>query len=464
MQDRIQAVLDLFGNFLWGWPMLIVLAGTGIFFTVSLRGLQFAMLTRSLKMIFKRHDEKDEGDITHYQALMTALCATVGVGNIAGVATAVAAGGPGAVFWMWMTGLLGMATKYAEAVLGVHYRVRGKDGEMSGGPMYYITHGLGLKWLAMIFAGLLAISALGAGNMIQGNSIADSLQSSINLPPLATGVILSILVSLVIVGGVKRIAKVAEAVVPFMIVLYVGAGLLILFINWAAIPDLLGTIFHDAFTGTAAAGGFAGAIMRDVIRQGLSRGVFSNESGIGSSPIAAAAAKTKHPVEQAMVSMTQTFIDTIVVCTFTALVILSSGEWLTGATGATLTGLAFNQTFYGTIAGISIGSLIVSITLVFFAFTTILGWYYYGQKGITFLVGEKWVFPYKVFYLICVLVGAIIKLELAWNIAEICFGLMIIPNVIALWLLSGKVRKLTIDYFRNDRDKLGYQVKPFHNK
>ena len=469
LEQTLQPMLDALGGVLWGWPMLILLMGTGLLYTVMLGGLQFRLFGHAFAMVFRKAEkDESEGDISHFQALMTAMCATVGTGNIAGVATAIAAGGPGALFWMWLVGLVGMATKYAEAVLGVHYRVKNRKGEMSGGPMYYISQGLhyipGAKIVAGLFCVLIAISALGAGNLVQGNSVADILNSAFNLPTQTTGIVLALLSGLVILGGIKRIAQTAEAVVPLMIVLYIGAGVVVLAANITLIPAIFAAIFDGAFTGTAAAGGFAGAAVAEVMRLGLSRGVFSNESGCGSSPIAAAAAKTKHPVEQALVSMTQTFVDTIVVCTFTGLVILVSGQWLTGATGATLTGLAFNQGFDGVVAGVPMGSAIVAVCLTFFAFTTIIGWSYYGLKGITWLFGEGAALPYKMFYVLLIPLGAIIQVPLAWNIAEICFGLMIIPNVLALLLLFPKVRTLTNDYLNNLKTGKPYAVKPFANK
>jgi AGCS family alanine or glycine:cation symporter len=469
LEAYLLPIFDVIGGYVWGWPMLVLLIGTGVWMTLLLKGLQFKMLPHALKLAFspqaKNHDSEHDGDISHFQALMTALCATVGTGNIAGVATAIAAGGPGAIFWMWITGLLGMATKYAEAVLGVHYRQKNSLGEMCGGPMYYISNGLNMKWLATIFAILLAISALGIGNMVQSNSMADVMESTFKVDPVVTGLVFALLCSLVIIGGIKRIGLVASAVVPFMIFLYVGTGTIILLLNIDAIPQLLHTIFHDAFTGTAAAGGFLGAAIKEVMRYGFSRGVFSNESGMGTSPIAAAAAKTRHPVDQALVSMTQTFIDTIVVCSFTGLVILISGHWLNGVDGASLTASSFTHGLGGvTLFGFDIGGVIVSICLVFFTFTTIIGWAYYGEKGVSFIWGSKSVALYKVIFVLFVFIGAIMQLKFVWTVAEVFTGLMIIPNLIALILLSGKIKHLTIDYFRNEKDGMGYQVEPFHNK
>lgn len=468
MEQALQSFLDQIGTFLWGWPMLTLLIGTGIYLTIILNGLQFTKLGSALCMVFSkksvREEDKCDGDISHFAALMTALSATVGTGNIAGVATAVAAGGPGALFWMWMTGLLGMATKYAEAVLAVHYREKGERGKMCGGPMYYMMHGLNMKWLGGVFAICLILAALGIGNMVQSNSVADVLNSTFNIPMWVTGIVVATITFLVIIGGIKRISMVAEAVVPTMIIIYMLAGTVVLIINFQIIPSIFVLIFESAFNPMAATGGFAGAAVKEIMRQGFSRGVFSNESGMGSSPIAAAAAKTKHPVEQALISMTQTFIDTLVVCTYTGLILLCTGVWNSGETGASLTANAFNQTLSMSIMGIPLGGIVVSICLIFFAFSTILGWAYYGEKGFTFVFGEneKSVLVYKAIFVGCIFLGAVMQLKLAWNIAEVCTGLMIIPNLIALILLSKKVRQLTVDYFKNRNNKSGFEVKPFH--
>lgn len=469
LEAQLQPIFDMLGGLLWGWPMLILLITTGVLYTVMLKGIQFSKLGKGLWMAFHPHHNKKseghDGDISHFQALMTALSATVGTGNIAGVATAIAAGGPGAIFWMWITGILGMATKYAEAVLGVHYREKNENGEMSGGPMYYIQNGLKMRWLAILFSLFLALGALGIGNMVQSNSVADVMYSTFAVPAWMTGAILTVLTALVLLGGIKRIGKVASGLVPTMIFVYLCAGTLVLLNNLEQIPAIFEMIFTDAFTGTAATGGFLGAAVKEVMRYGFSRGVFSNESGMGSSPIAAAAAKTKHPVEQALVSMTQTFIDTMVVCTFTGLIILCSGLWTAGIDGPTLTARAFDVGLNNMdVLGHAFGSIIVSVCLVFFAFSTLLGWSYYGVKGVTFIFGQAASAPYKVLFIACVLLGSLIQLKLAWNVAEVLTGLMIIPNLIALILLSPKVRKLTIDYFRNEKDDEGYQVDPFYEK
>src|SRR3989304_6914921 len=339
----MQQTLSNISDFVWGVPLLVLLVGTGIYLTFLLRGIQFTKLFHSLWLaLIKRKDDGDNpGDITHFQALMTALAATVGTGNIAGVATAIAVGGPGALFWMWITGLFGMATKYAEAVLAVKYREIDDQGTMSGGPMYYLTKGLNARWLGIIFAIFASIAAFGIGNMVQSNSVADAIQHSFNVPVEITGIVLAVATALVILGGIKSIGKVTGFLVPFMIVFYTLAALFVVVIHFQHIPEVFGLVLYEAFTPTAATGGFLGSTVMLSMRMGVARGVFSNESGLGSAPTAAAAAQTKHPVTQALVSLTQTFIDTIVICTLTGFAILVSGAWTTGVTGVPLTSTAF---------------------------------------------------------------------------------------------------------------------------
>jgi len=429
------------GAFAWGPPMLILLVGTGFWLTFALRGLQFRKLWYALYLaLIKRREGNEPGDISHFQALMTALSATVGTGNIAGVATAVAAGGPGALFWMWITGLVGMATKYAEAVLAVKYRETDEAGTMSGGPMYYISKGLGLKWLGVLFAIFASVAAFGIGNMVQSNSIAAAVQATFHIPVYATGLILMVLTAAVALGGIKSIGRVTEILVPVMIVFYMGGALLIIFKYITAVPAALALIVREAFTPTAASGGFIGATVMLTIRMGVARGVFSNESGLGSSPIAAAAAQTHHPVTQALVSMTQTFIDTIVVCTMTGLVLVLTGAWNSGSTGAELTLSAFQQ-------GITGGNYIVTIGLMLFAYSTILGWCYYGEKSMEYLFGIKAVKPYRYVYILFVGVGAVAQLNLVWALSDTFNGLMAIPNLIGLLLLTPVIVKETKAYF-----------------
>ncbi len=430
------------GAFVWGPPMLILLVGTGIWLTLALRGLQIRKLGYALYLaLVKRKEETDEpGDITHFQALMTALSATVGTGNIAGVATAIAMGGPGALFWMWVTGLVGMATKYAEAVLAVKYRVVDENGEMSGGPMYYIANGLKKPWLGAIFACFASVAAFGIGNMVQSNSIADAVHATYHISPTVTGIVLMVGVGAVILGGIKKIGQVTGLFVPVMIIFYMIGAMYILIANAAEIPAALGLIVEQAFNPTAATGGFAGATVMLAIRMGVARGVFSNESGLGSAPIAAAAAQTKQPVTQALVSMTQTFIDTLVVCTMTGLVLILTGVWSGGLTGAELTTVGFAKGMPG-------GAHIVTIGLVLFAYSTILGWSYYGEKSIEYLLGVKAVLPYRLLFICFVGVGAVAKLSIVWNISDMLNGLMAIPNLIGLLLLTPVVVSETKQYF-----------------
>lgn len=443
------ALLDKIDSIIWGVPLLVLLVGTGLWLTLSLRGIQFTTLLHSLYLaLIKRKEEGDEGDgdISHFQALMTALSATVGTGNIAGVATAIAVGGPGAMFWMWVTGLVGMATKYAEAVLAVRYREKDENGNMCGGPMYYITNGLGWKWMGVLFALFASIAAFGIGNMVQSNSVADAVQATFKIPVGVTGVILMIFVGLVVIGGIKSIGKVTSVLVPIMIVFYIIGSLIILTINAGAIPAALALIFKQAFHPTAATGGFVGAGVMLAVRMGVARGVFSNESGLGSAPIAAAAAQTKHSVTQALVSMTQTFIDTIIVCSMTGLVLVITGTWSSGSNGAELTTMAFQSALPG-------GGLIVTLGLILFAYSTILGWCYYGEKSIEYLLGEKAIMPYRVVFVIFVGIGATLKLNLVWTLADIFNGLMAFPNLIALLALTPVIISETKDYFQNHYKK-----------
>lgn len=444
-----QVLLDFFkvaSDYVWGIPMLVLLVGTGIYLTIRLKGLQFRGLLYSLylALIKRKEDDAAEGDISHFQALMTALSATVGTGNIAGVATAIAAGGPGALFWMWITGLFGMATKYAEAVLAVKYREVDAYGTMSGGPMYYLSKGLGWKWLGVLFAIFASIAAFGIGNMVQSNSVADAVQTSFHVEPWITGLILAVATASVIIGGIKSIGRVTSILVPIMIIFYIGAALIVVIIHYRAIPETFRLVFLQAFTPTAAIGGFAGSLIRDTVRWGVARGVFSNESGLGSAPIAAAAAQTSNPVSQALVSMTQTFIDTIVVCSFTGFVIIATGLWTSGETGATLTTLAFSKGLPG-----NSGGIIVALGLILFAYSTMLGWSYYGEKAIEFLFGPRLIKPYRILFCLLIFVGAGIKLELVWAIADVFNGLMAIPNLIGLLALSGIIVSETNKYFYN---------------
>ncbi len=445
----MEMLLDIIKNIsdiVWGIPTIILLVGTGIWLTIILKGLQFRKLWHSLYLaLIKRKEDSDEpGDITHFQALMTALSATVGTGNIAGVATAIAAGGPGALFWMWITGLVGMATKYAEALLAVKYREKDKFGNMSGGPMYYISKGLGWKWLGSTFAVFATIAAFGIGNTVQSNSVAHALETSFGVPTYITAIILMFATGAVIIGGIKAIGRVAGLLVPIMIVFYMGSAIIILLLHLSEIPSAFSLIIEQAFTPTAQVGGFLGASVMLTIRMGVARGVFSNESGLGSSPIAAAAAQTKHPVTQALVSMTQTFIDTIVVCSLTGLVIIISGNWQTDMTGAELTSVSFTDGL-----GSVFGEYIVSIGLALFAYSTLLGWSYYGEKSLEYLLHEGSVKPYRYIFTVFVGIGAVVNLDLVWGVADIFNGLMAFPNLIGLLALTPVIASETKKYFEN---------------
>ncbi len=446
--DNLIKILKVADGYVWGAPLLILLVGTGLWLSIALRGLQFRKLGHALylALIKRKEDDAEPGDISHFQALMTALAATVGTGNIAGVATAIATGGPGALFWMWVTGLVGMASKYAEAVLAVHFRVIDDEGHASGGPMYYIEKGLGWRWLGLIFAAFAAVAAFGIGNMVQSNSVAEAMQSSFSVPHWLTGLVLVVASAVVIVGGIQSIGRATAILVPVMIVLYMGGALVILLLEAPAIPAALALIFEQAFTPTAATGGFAGSAVMLSIRMGVARGIFSNESGLGSAPIAAAAAQTRHPVTQALVSMTQTFIDTLVVCTMTGLVIIVSGLWSSGETGAKLTSSAFSHGLPG-----QWGHIIVAVGLILFAYSTILGWSYYGEKAVAYMTGGRGLLAYRVAFILFVGVGAMLKLELVWTLADIFNALMAFPNLIALLLLSPVVVKLSREYFSADK-------------
>jgi len=445
MREQLGVLLGDISGFVWGMPLILLLVGTGIFLTIRLRGLQVRQLGRALRIAFSREDTRAAGDISHFKALMTALAATVGIGNIAGVATAIAAGGPGAVFWMWMTAFFGMATKYGEAILAVKYRVVDENGNMSGGPMYYLERGLGLKWLGVLFALFGSLAAFGIGNMAQANTVAHALESSFGVQPGSTGLVMAALTAAVILGGIKRIGNVAGVLVPVMAVVYIVAGIVVLVLNYQAVPGALALILERAFTPTAATGGFAGAIVMQTIKMGVSRGLFSNESGLGSAPIVAAAARTRNPFRQALVSMTGTFIDTLIVCTITGLVIVSTGAWKSGQTGAELTVAAFSSGLPG-----NSGGAIIAIATVLFAYSTILGWAYYGEKCCEYLLGIRAVLTYRYLWVIAVFCGAMLKLQMVWDFADIMNGLMAIPNLIGLIGLSGVIVAETLRYLAEE--------------
>lgn len=440
--EMIEKLVATLSSIVWGAPMLVLLVGTGIYLTIILKGMQFWALPHAMKLIFhKEHD--GEGEISHFAALMTALAATVGIGNIVGVATAITLGGPGAVFWMWMTGLVGMATKYSEAVLAVKYRQKGHHHGFKGGPMYYLTYGLNMPKLGMAFAIFTAIAAFGIGNMTQANAVAQILNSEMAVPTWITGVVLLTLTAVVILGGIKSIGNFTSFLVPFMILIYVAVSLVILTMNLDKLGSAFGLIFYHAFNPIAAGGGFVGATMAAAIRYGVARGVFSNESGLGSAPIAAAAAKTNDPVRQALVSMTQTFIDTLVVCTMTALIILISPFWQQGVSPSALTMQSF-QLYLG-----SFGGIVVIISTVLFAYSTILGWSYYGEKAFEYIFGERFIRLYRVLFIAGVMVGSMMKLEFVWNFSDLTNGMMAIPNLIALLLLSKVISSESKRYFES---------------
>lgn len=442
--SALTEILNAASGIIWGPIMLVLLLGTGVFLTIGLKAMPWRQLIAGFKLLWTGRRSTEKGDITPFQALMTALAATIGTGNIAGVATAIFLGGPGAVFWMWITALVGMATKYSEAVLAVKYREVDERGRYVGGPMYYIKNGLSKRWhwLGFAFAGFGMIAAFGIGNMVQANSVAHAMESSFNTPAWLTGVVITVVTAFVILGGVKRIATVAAKLVPVMAIAYVTGALWIIFSNIGEVPAALNMIVSDAFTGTAAKGGFAGAAVWAAIRFGVARGIFSNEAGLGSAPIAHAAARTNNPVQQGMIGMLGTFIDTIVVCTMTALVIILTGAWSSGETGAALSTLAFDTALPG------VGSYVVSLGLVIFAFTTVLGWSYYGERCAEFLFGIRVILPYRMFWLAAIMVGALGKLEFIWLLADVLNGLMAIPNLIALVVLSPVVFQLTRNYFQ----------------
>ena len=429
-----------FAEFMWGPWLLVLLLGAGFWLSVCLRGIQFRGLLYAFRLTFTK-ERKGKGDISHFRALMTALAATVGTGNIAGVSTAVALGGPGAIFWMWVTGLVGMATKYSESFLAVKYRQTNEHDEISGGPMYYLQHGLGKKWLGVCFAAFGALAAFGIGNMIQANTATGAMVDSLGVNIFFVGSLLAFLTGLVIIGGIHRIAEVASFFVPIMVSIYFVGALIVILNNLDHLGAGIKLILEHAFTGTAATGGFVGASLARTIRYGVARGLFSNESGLGSAPIAAAAARTNHPAKQALVSMTGTFLDTLVVCSLTALTLSATGVWVSGETGVALTVQAFSAGLPG-----NWGEIIVTLGAVTFAFSTILAWEYYGEKCFEYLFGEKWVPYYRYAWVTCVFVGAMVKLELVWNFSDAMNALMAIPNLIGLIFLSETLFRETRSY------------------
>lgn len=438
-QSLVVNSLDVLYGWVWGPPLLILLVGIGFYLTIVLRGLQFRYLGYALKLVFGfKKGKSGEGDISHFQSLMTALAATIGIGNIAGVATAMTVGGMGALFWMWVTAMIGMAIKYAEAILAIKYRSVDDRGEMCGGPMYFIERGLGWRWLAVCFALFGAIGAFGGGNMLQSNSVADVMSSMFHIDPLWTGIVVALFTGLTLLGGIKSIGKVAAVLVPLMAVMYIGGALLILAHNYERIPDAIYTIFSTAFTGQAAFGGFAGSTLIIAIQVGVSRGLMTSEAGLGTASIAAAAAKTDHPGRQALVSMTGCFLATVIMCSATALVLGvtdvfgSYGPDGKLLNGASMTLAAFQSVFPW-------GGYIVTLGLVLFAFTTLIGWAYYGEKCVEYLLGSRAVPFFRVLFTLVVIPGAVLELDVVWKISDVCNGLMAFPNLIGLCALSGVV-------------------------
>lgn len=441
--ELIKELVSQLNGLVWGPYMLVLILGTGVILMLGLQFMPILRLGYGFRQLWKGRDSTEDGDITPFNALMTSLSATIGTGNIAGVATAIALGGPGALFWMWCTALVGMATKYSEAVLAVKYREVDEEGNHIGGPMFYIKNGLGekWKWLGAAFAVFGTLAGFGIGNMVQANSVADVLNSKLSIDPVVTGLVLAVLAALVLLGGIQRIAQVVGKLVPLMALTYLVIGLVILGMNATEIPGAIAFIVESAFNPVAATGGFAGAAVWAAIRFGVARGVFSNEAGLGSAPIAHAAAKTNNAVRQGTIAMLGTFIDTLVICSITGLVIVISGAWTTGENGAPLSAMAFDQMLPG------IGSYVVTFGLAIFAFTTLLGWSVYGERCAEYLFGVKSIKPFRMLWIIAVPVGATLKLEFVWLVADTLNGLMALPNLIALLLLSPVVFKLTKEYF-----------------
>jgi len=445
MEENMEAIAKLVSTidgWLWGWPLVILLFGTHLYLTFRLKFIQ-KHIVKSIKLSVTK-DDFATGDVSQFSALTTALAATIGTGNIVGVATAIALGGPGAVFWCWMTGVFGIATKYAESLLAVKYRVKTADGSMAGGPMYVLEYGMKSKTLAYLFAFFGSVAAFGIGNTVQANSISNMMNNQFGTPSWLTGIMLATLTGIVIIGGVKRIASVCDKLVPFMAVFYVLGCFIILIMTYKTIPATLGLIVSNAFTGTAAVGGFAGSTIMMSARYGVARGLFSNESGLGSAPIVAAAAQTRNPVRQALVASTGTFWDTVIVCAITGITIINTGVWNTGLNGGDLTNAAFGNIPV-------VGPIVLTIGLLTFVFSTILGWSYYGEKCVEYLFhSKKAILPYRIIYTIAVFCGSVMSLAFVWDLADLFNGLMAVPNLISLWALSSVIVKETKEYLWDD--------------
>jgi len=442
--EQLEALTGQFVGMVWGLPLVALLVGSGILFTIYFGFPQLTLFKHAIEIVSGKFDNpNDKGEISHFQALTTALSATVGLGNIAGVAVAISVGGPGAVFWLWVAGFIGMTTKFTEVVLSMQYREVTDEGTTHGGPMYVIKNALSKKFgfLAWAYAFFVILSSFGAGNMFQSNQMASIINTSTGLPTWISGAVFAALAFVVLIGGIKRIASVTDKLVPAMVVMYVGGALYVVFYNFAEIPGMFSMIFESAFAGTAAKGAFAGVVVKEVVVQGIRRATFSNEAGMGSAAMAHSAAKST-PVQEGIVALLEPFIDTIVVCSITALAILSSGVWTAngGESGVDLTALAFSSAMG------PIGQWIVTIAVTMFAFSTLISWSYYGEQGVTFIFGEKGITAYRYIFCGFVFLGAIAKLSVVLNLSDAVYGLLAIPNMIACYLLLPKVKVILVDY------------------
>ena len=444
MLDTIAQWNSWLNGYVWGAPMMILLIGTGVLLTILTGAVQFAHLGTALKEVLGKLTQRGggQGDVSPFQAVATALASTVGVGNIAGVATAISIGGPGALFWLWVSGLLGMCTKFSEIVVALHYREPDASGAMRGGAMYTLKKGLGLPWLGWIFALLTSLAAFGIGNMVQANSVADSLRASFGVPVNVTGIVVAVITAIVILGGIKRIGDVTAILVPFMAIFYLGGGLVVLVLFAGELPRAFGLVFEGAFTGTAATGGFAGSTIMMAMRYGIARGLFSNEAGLGSAPMVHAAADTTHPVRQGMYGIFEVFVDTILVCSTTGLVILVTGVWDGGETGAALSAKAFETGLPGTW-----GDVVVTGGILLFSFSTLIGWSYYGETAIVYLFGTKATLPYRLLWIVFIYLGATGSLHLVWDVADTLNGLMAIPNLVSVLLSIPLLLRLKREFF-----------------
>jgi AGCS family alanine or glycine:cation symporter len=447
MVDQIGAANSWLNGYVWGWPMIVLLLGTGVLLTVLTGGVQFRYLGRALREVLGKLTQKstEPGTVSPFQAVATALASTVGVGNIAGVATAISIGGPGAMFWLWVSGILGMCTKFAEIVIALHYRETDESGMMRGGAMYTLKNGLGLPWMGTVFAALVSLAAFGIGNMVQANSVADSLRYTFDISSSLAGIVMAVLAGAVILGGLRRIGEVTEYLVPFMALFYLGGALFVLIRFAGSLPGALGMVFESAFSGSAATGGFAGATVMMALRYGVARGLFSNEAGLGSAPMVHAAARTDHPVRQGLYGIFEVFVDTILVCTATGLTILVTGVWDGGRTGAALAGQAFSVGLPGTW-----GSIVVTASLVMFAFSTLVGWSYYGETAIVYLFGSRATTPYRLLWLVFIYLGATGSLHLVWDIADTLNGLMALPNLVSVLGSIPILLKLKREFFASE--------------